>query len=106
MSLVSHPDLAADLGAALEVLAELGPLQVLDVHPTTPRRRPDVLPAPAALDLEQPGLFDPPGPEPATSTSTSTTDPLGHLPPHRRWREVLRHAGAPLSPTPSTWRSP
>jgi hypothetical protein len=102
---MSHPGLDADLAAALEVLqCELGPLQVLDVHPSPPPRRPDVAPAPAAGPTH-PSLFDPPELEPAPSTSTSTTDPLGHIPPSRRWREVLRHAGAPLSPTPSTWRS-
>jgi hypothetical protein len=104
---MSHPGLDADLSAALEVLAELGPLQVLDVHPSQPRRRPATPLAPAAApaaeldELEQqPSLFDPPGPEPATSTSTSTTDPLGHIPPSRRRREVLGLAGAgrPHSP--------
>jgi hypothetical protein len=104
---MSHPELEADLARALKLLAELGPLQVLDVHPTPPRR-PAPPSAPAAAGPTHPSLFDPPELEPAPSTSTSTTDPdpLGHLPPHRRWREVLRHAGAPLSPTPSTWRSP
>jgi hypothetical protein len=103
---MSHPGLDADLAAALEVLQEFGPLQVLDVYPTTPRRPPDVSPAPAA-GPEQPGLFDPdPESEPAPSTSTSTTDPLGHIPPSRRPREVLGHASAgrpaPPLPTPDT----
>jgi hypothetical protein len=94
---MSHPDLAADLAAALEFLQrELGPLQVLDVHPTPPRR-PAPPPAPAAAGAEpaQPGLFDA-GPDP---TPPATTDPYSHIPPRRRWREVLRHAGAPLPPT-------
>jgi len=93
-----------ELAAALEVLEHgLGPLQVLDVHPTPPRRRPAIPPAPAAAGPDQPSLFDPiPEPEPAP---TSATDPFSYLPPHRRWREALRHA-RPLSPaTPSTWRS-
>jgi hypothetical protein len=38
---MSRPGLDPDLARALEVLtAELGPLQVLDVHPTPPERRP------------------------------------------------------------------
>jgi hypothetical protein len=89
-----------DLAAALKALAELGPLQVLDVYPTPPRR-PAPASAPAGPEPAQPGLFDPePAPAPAS------TDPYGHLPPRRRWREVLRHAGALLSPTPPAWRSP
>jgi hypothetical protein len=96
---MSHPGLDPDLAAALKVLAELGPLQVLDVHPTPPERRPDVSPAPGP-EPAQPGLFDPP-PDPAPP---ATTDPYNHLPPRRRWREVPRHAGAPLSPTPPTRR--
>jgi hypothetical protein len=51
--------LDADLAAALEVLAaSLGPLQVLDVHPTPPGRRPAPPPAPGPQPA-QPGLFDP-----------------------------------------------
>ncbi len=103
---MSHPGLDPDLAAALQTLEHgLGPLQVLDVHPTPPQRRPATPPAPAAAGPDQPSLFDPtPEPEPAPSP-TSTADPYSHLPPHRRWREALRHA-RPLSPaTPSTWRS-
>jgi hypothetical protein len=47
-----------DLAAALEVLVGLGPLQVLDVHPTPPERRPAPPPAPGP-EPAQPGLFDP-----------------------------------------------
>jgi len=94
---VSHPSLDPDLAAALEVLAELGPLEVLDVHPTPPERRPTSPPAPGRAPA-QPGLFDPqPEPPPAT------TDPYSHLPPSRRWRAVPRHARL-LSPTPPTRR--
>jgi hypothetical protein len=84
-----------DLAAALEALAELGPLQVLDVHPTPPGRRPASPPAAAGPEPAQPGLFDLQS-EPAPP---ATTDPSSHIPPRRRWREVLRHAGAPPSPT-------
>jgi hypothetical protein len=100
---MSHPGLDPDLARALEVLEHgLGPLQVLDVRPTPPQRRPAPPPAPAAAGPDQPSLFDP-IPQPAPSTST--TDPFSHLPPHRRWREALRQA-RPLSPaSPSTWRS-
>jgi hypothetical protein len=101
---MSHPGLDPgpdpDLAAALEALAELGPLQVLDVHPTPPERRPPPPPAPAAgPDPAQPGLFDP---EPAPAPP-ATTDPYRHHPSSRHWRPVARHD--PLSPTPSTWRS-
>ncbi len=98
---MSHSGLDSELAAALQVLEHaLGPLQVLDVHPTPPERRPP--PAPAA-GPDQPTLFDRES-EPAPTTSTA--DPLAHIPPHRRWRAALRHA-RPLSPaTPSTWRSP
>jgi hypothetical protein len=91
---MSHPSLDPDLAAALEVLEpELGPLQVLDVHPTLPRRRPDVVsPAPAVTTPEQPNLFDP-EPEPAPP---ATTDPSTH--PGRDPRPT-----APL-PTPDTRR--
>jgi hypothetical protein len=72
---MSHPRLDPDLAAVLELLEELGPLQVLDVHPTLPRRRPDVVsPTPAATTPEQPNLFDP-EPEPAPP---ATTDPSAH----------------------------
>ena len=100
---MSRPGLDPDLAAALQVLAaELGPLQVLDVHPTTPpERRPAPPPAPApGPEPAQPGLFDPtPELEPATP---ATTDPYSHLPPSRRWRAVGRHASAPLSPISPT----
>ncbi len=101
-----RPDLDSDLAAALQVLEHgLGPLQVLDMRPTPPQRRPATPPAPAAAGPDQPSLFDP-TPDPAP-TSPAITDPLSHLPPSRRWREVLRHA-RPLSPaptSPTTWRS-
>jgi hypothetical protein len=97
-----HPRLDPDLAAALQVLEhEFGPLQVLAVRPTPPRR-PATPPAPAAPEPDQPSLFDP-TPKPAP---TPTVDPPSQLPPHRRWRAVPRHA-RPLSPTPtSTRRSP
>ncbi len=96
---MSRPDLDPELAAALQLLAELGPLEVLDVHPTPPGRRP-APPAPAELE-PQPSLFDP---EPAPAPP-ATTDPLAHIPPHRRWRAVLRHP-RPLSPaTPTSRRS-
>ena len=95
---MSHPSLDPDLARALQVLAELGPLEVLDVHPTPPKRQPDV-PAPGPGPA-QPGLFDP-----QEAPIPATTDPYSHLPPRRRWREVLRHAGAPLPSPPSTRRT-
>jgi hypothetical protein len=89
-----------DLAAALEVLEHgLGPLQVLDVRPTPPQRRPATPPAPAAPEPDQPTLFDP-TPEPAP---TPIVDPLSQLPPHRHWREVGRHA-RPLFPAPTSTR--
>jgi hypothetical protein len=46
-----------DLARALEVLEHgLGPLQVLDVRPTPPERRPAPAPAPAAAGPGQPTL--------------------------------------------------
>jgi hypothetical protein len=96
---MNHPGLDPDLPAALEALAELGPLQVLDVHPTPPRRAAPPSPASAAAGPEQASLFDH-----APTPSTSITDPYSHVPPRRR-RPVLRHADAALSPTPSTWRN-
>jgi hypothetical protein len=68
-----HPDLAA----ALEALERgFGPLQVLEVHPRPPERRP-APPAPAAP--HQPSLFDPdPDPE-LEPAPTPTADPLSHL---------------------------
>jgi hypothetical protein len=58
---MSPPDLDPDLAAALQILAELGPLQVLDVHPTPPERRlaPPPASAPAAAPPPQPSLFQP-----------------------------------------------
>ncbi len=92
-----HLDL--DLARALEVLEHgLGPLEVLEVHPTPPGRRPAPPPAPGP-EPAQPSLFDP-IPQPAPS---ATTNPLAHIPPSRRWREALRHA-RPLSPASPTTR--
>jgi hypothetical protein len=102
---MSHPGLDADLAAALELLQrELGPLQVLDVHPTPPPGRLDVSSAPAGTGPTHPSLFDPPELEPAPSPST--TEPLSHIPPSRRWREVL-HAddGRPAPPPPTHRRT-
>jgi hypothetical protein len=58
---MSPPELDPDLAAALEILAELGPLQVLEVHSTPPGRRPAAPPAPAppAAASPQPSLFQP-----------------------------------------------
>jgi hypothetical protein len=99
---MSPPDLDPDLAAALEALAELGPLQVLDLHPTTPGRQPTAppAPAPAAAAPPQPSLF-----EPQQLPVPVLANPLGHLSSSRRWRAVPRHTGAPLSPTPPTRRS-
>lgn len=100
---MSRPGLDPELAAVLQVLEhELGPLEVLEVYPTPPGRRPAPPPAPGP-EPAQPSLFDPtPELEPAP---TSATDPFSYLPPHRRWLEALRHA-RPFSPaTPSTWRS-
>jgi hypothetical protein len=100
---MSHPGLDPELAAALQVLEHgFGPLQILDVHPTPPQRRPATPPAPAGAGPDQPSLFDP-QPEPAPGPTS--TDPLSHIPPSRRWREALRHA-RPLSPaSPTTRRS-
>ena len=86
---MSHPGLDPDLARALEVLEHgLGPLQVLDVRPTPPQRRPAPPPAPAAAGPDQPSLFDP------------TTHPT-----RRAWHAVPRQV-RPLSPTsPTTRRS-
>ncbi len=98
---MSYPGLDLDLAAALQVLEHgLGPLQVLDVRPTPPQRRPAMPPAPAAAGPDQPSLFDP---TPELEPSMSATDPFSHLPPSRRWREALRHA-RPLSPASPTTR--
>jgi hypothetical protein len=60
-----------ELAAALQVLEHaLGPLQVLDVHPTPPQHRPAPAPAPAAARSAQLSLFDPvsePQPDPCPS---------------------------------------
>jgi hypothetical protein len=95
---MSPPALDPDLAAALEVLAELGPLQVLDVQPTPPGHRP--APPPAAAAPPQPSLLEPQQPP-----VPAHADPLGNLPSTRRWRATLPNAGALLSPTPPTWRS-
>jgi hypothetical protein len=95
---MSPPNLDPDLAAALEVLAELGPLEVLDVHPTSPGHPPAPAPAPAAPP--QPRLFKPQQPPVPV-----LANPLGHIPSSRGWRAIPRNAGAPHSPTPPTWRS-
>jgi hypothetical protein len=89
-----------ELAAALQSLEyAFGPLQVLGVRPTSPQRRPASPPGPAGPD--QPSLFEP---EPEPATPPATTDPLAHIPPSRRRREVVRHALA-LPPTlPTTNR--
>jgi hypothetical protein len=99
---MSPPALDPDLAAALEVLAELGPLQILDVHPTPPGHRPapPPTPAPAAAAPPQPSLFQPQQPPVPV-----LANPLSSIPSRRRWRAIPRNAGAPLSPTPPTWRS-
>lgn len=97
---MSPQDLDPDLAAALEVLTELGPLHVLDVHPTPPGRRPAPPPTPAPAAPPHPSLFEPQQPPVAVLAT-----PLSHTPPSRRWRAIPRNARAPLSPTPPTWRS-
>ncbi len=101
---MSHPSLDPDLTRALEVLAELGPLEVLDVHPTPPERPPDVPALPPGPgpgpEPAQPGLFDP-----QEAPIPATTDPYSHLPPRRRWREVPRQPGPPRSSAPPTRRT-
>jgi hypothetical protein len=96
---MNHAGLDPDLAAALKALAELGPLQVLDVYPTPPRRAAPPSPAPAAAGPEQTGLFDH-----TPAPSTLITDSYSHVPPRQR-RRVLHHAGAALSLAPSTWRN-
>jgi hypothetical protein len=99
---MSPPNLDPDLAAALQVLAELGPLQLLDLYPTPPGRRPapPPAPAPAAAAPPPPRLFQP---QPA---SRPAADPLSSIPLSRRRRPVRRNAGVPRSPTPPTWRFP
>jgi hypothetical protein len=65
-----------DLATALQVLQHaLGPLQVLDVHPTPPRR-PATAPVPAAAST-QPCLLELPAAHPATHPrSGGTADEL------------------------------
>ena len=100
---MSHPDLDPDLNRALQVLtAELGPLEVLDVHPAPPGRPPDVpaLPPGPGPEPAQPGLFDP-----EEAPIPATTDPYSHIPPSRRWREVLRQPGPARSSAPPARRT-
>jgi len=97
---MSPPNLDPDLVAALEILAELGPLQVLDVHPTPPGDRPTPPPTPAPAVSPPPRLFQPQQPP-----APVRANPLSSIPSSRRWRPVPRTAGAPRSPTPPTWRS-
>jgi hypothetical protein len=97
---MTHPRLDPDLARALQALHDgLGAdqVEVLDVHPSSPQPPPATPPAAAAPD--QPGLFDP-EPDPAPPV----IEPYSHIPPQRRWREVLRHA-RPLSPTPPAERN-
>jgi hypothetical protein len=93
---MSPPELDPDLAAALQVLAELGPLQVLDLHPTPPERQPAPPPAapppPSLFQLQQPPI-------------PVLANPLSSIPSRRRWRALLSHPGAPRSPTPPTRRS-
>jgi hypothetical protein len=98
---MSPPDLDPDLAAALEVLAELGPLQVLHVYLTPPGRQPvpPPAPAPATAAPPPPSLFEPQQPPvPALANPRSSI-------PSKRWRVLLSHAGAPRSPTPPSRRS-
>jgi hypothetical protein len=98
---MSLPDLDPDLAAALQVLADLGPLQILDIHRISPARRPAPPQTPAPAAAAQPGLFElqePPAP-------VLLANPLSPVPSSRRWRPIRRHAGAARSPTPPTWRS-
>jgi hypothetical protein len=99
---MSPLDRDPDLAAALEVLAELGPLQLLDVYPTPPgdRPTPPLPPTPAAAAPPPPRLFEPQQPP-----VPALANPLRHLPSRRRRRMVPRDAGAPRSPTPPTGRS-
>jgi hypothetical protein len=97
---MSPPDLDPDLAAALQVLAELGPLQLLDLHPTPPGRQPAPPPAPAPAAPSPPSLFEPQQPP-----APVRANPLGHTPSSRRWHANRRSTGAPRSPTPPTRRS-
>jgi hypothetical protein len=94
---MSPPNLDPDLAAALEVLADLGPLQVLDVQPTPPGH--PLAPAPAPAAPPQPSLFQPQQPPVPV-----LANPRSSIPSRRRGRAIRRHTGAPLSPTPPTRR--
>jgi hypothetical protein len=108
---MSPPDLDPDLAAALEVLAELGPLQVLDLYPTPPRRRPtpSLGPAPA------PALGRTPTAQPLPAPAAARSDPRQPAPPHpvesrlargpdRRRRPALPHP-TDLEVPPLMWSS-
>jgi hypothetical protein len=73
---MSNAGLDPDLAVALQVLEHaLGPLQVLEVHPTPPPRRP-APPAPAAASM-QPCLLELPAAAPTLPTrSGGTADEL------------------------------
>ena len=97
---MSPPDLDPDLAAALQVLADLGPLQVLDLHPTPPGCWPAPPPTPAPAAPPQPSLFQPQQPP-----MPVLANPRSSIPSSRRWHAIRRDAGVPRSPTPPTRRS-
>jgi hypothetical protein len=108
---MSRAGLDRDLAAVVQLLERgLGNVQVLEVHPNPPERRPSPPPAEEPAAPAPASLFDPdtePAP-PATAVTPYPLSHLSHIPPSRRWRAVPRHAGAPLSPlapTPPTRRS-